>query len=339
MMGLVIGALAAFFTASMKIGMRYADQPVLKRFTIAGLITGICALMVPEVLGLGYDSLNAALAGELALPLLIALILTKLLTTSFSISLGLPVGLIGPNLLIGACVGSAMGTLGAVFYPAAADHHSFYVLLGMGAMMGAVLNAPLAALMALMELSNTTTIIFPGMLAITIATLTTSEIFKQRSAHQTALNMMDQTLPTDPVSLALQRTGVASIMHTEVSKITAELSADAAKRLDTSKSNYFVIDGDTLRLAHRRDLIQAVNTALEEMDHETALKFIDINTLDIQTQPLTELYIQATLWEALSTMNKHEVNAVYISSKDRLQRHGIVTRKAVEAYYRTAINT
>lgn len=328
MMGLIIGSLAALFIVIIKWGMRYTDRPVLSRFALAGLLTGVCALMVPEVLGLGYDSLNAALAGEIALPLLLALIMTKLITTSFSISLGLPVGLIGPNLLIGACVGSAMGTLGAIFYPAAADHHSFYVLLGMGSMMGAVLNAPLAALMALMELSNTTAIIFPGMLAITIATLTTSEIFKQRSAHQTILNMMKHTLPTDPMSLALQRASVASIMHPEVTTISTQLQPEEAKQLIHSHYNYFVIDDDTLLLAHRCHLHPALNKALEA----PTINSINLNELNIDTQPLVKLYIQATLWEALSTMNQHQVDAVYIVGNNK-QQQGIVTRKSLETHY------
>ena len=330
MMGLVIGSLAALFIVVMKQGMRYADKPILNRFALAGLITGICGLLVPEVLGLGYDSLNAALAGQLALPLLLALIAAKLLTTSLSVSLGLPVGLIGPNLLIGACVGSAMGTLGAIFYPPAADHHSFYVLLGMGAMMGAVLNAPLAALMALMELSNTTSIIFPGMLAITIATLTTSEIFKQHSAHQTVLNMTKQALPTDPLSLALQRTGVSSVMHREVITIPEYLYATEAKRLLASTLSYFVIRTDELHLIHRNDLSPVLEQALTDNPDRA----INLLKLGLPLQPLEELYIQATLWEAMDAMDKTGVDAVYIKAGNPKDSHGIITRKLIDNHFR-----
>ena len=42
----------------------------------------------------------------------------------------------------------------------------------MGAMMGATLNAPLAAPMAIMELTQNSEIILPAMLCIVIATIT-----------------------------------------------------------------------------------------------------------------------------------------------------------------------
>ena len=94
--------------------------------------------------------------------------------------------------------------------------------------MGAVLNAPLAALMTLLELSNNTAMIFPGMLAITVATLTNSEIFKQRSAYQTTFFQLKQLLPTDPVSLALQRTGVASLMQRNIATSMNQVSEEEA---------------------------------------------------------------------------------------------------------------
>ena len=127
--------------------------------------------LAPEVMGIGYDSLNAALNSELTLTMMLALIAAKIIATAVSTGMGMPIGLIGPNILIGACIGSVMGGLGAYFYPELASQRSFYVLLGMGAMMGAVLNAPLAALMALLELSNNTAIIFSRMLAITVANI------------------------------------------------------------------------------------------------------------------------------------------------------------------------
>ena len=185
LLGFVVGCCAALFMTVLKTALRYADKPVLPRLALAGFITGCCALVAPQVMGIGYDSLNAALANELSITLLLTLIFAKIIATAASNGLGMPIGIIGPNLLIGACIGSAMGDLGAELFPELASNHSFYVLLGMGAMMGAVLNAPLAALMALLEFSSNTAMIFPGMLVITIATLTNSELFNQRSAHQT----------------------------------------------------------------------------------------------------------------------------------------------------------
>ncbi len=340
LLGLIIGGCAALFMGILKATLRYSNQPILLRLTLAGVITGSCALLVPEVLGIGYDSLRAALANELSLTLLLALIAAKIIATATSTGLGMPVGLIGPNLLIGACIGSAMGTLGSYLYPDLASNNSFYVLLGMGAMMAAVLNAPLAALMALLELSNNTAVIFPGMLAITIASLTNSEICKQRSAHQTVLQHLKQLLPTDPVSLTLQRTSVASVMQRSIITTPQTLSAADARHLLAEKEHWYIVDTQTnkqtnkqLLLIRQRDLTSQLEAALIDADDTD----IDLLSIANHTQPLAELHIQATLHEALTIMDKYNVDALYVSGyiSGPYPDKGIVIRNDIENYYRT----
>ena len=132
----------------------FSDYRVLLRFTLAGLITGSLALLLPEVLGMGYDSVNRALLGELAPTILFTIIAGKLIATACSVGLGLPVGLIGPNLLIGACSGRLLGYWGGSLFPELSSDTSLYVVIGMGAAMAAVLNAPLAAILAVVELTQ-----------------------------------------------------------------------------------------------------------------------------------------------------------------------------------------
>lgn len=337
-LGLVIGSCAALFMKILSISLRHADKPVLQRFTIAGLVTGCCALLVPEIMGIGYDSLNAALNSELTLTVMLALIAAKIIATAVSTGMGMPIGLIGPNILIGACIGSALGGLGAYLYPELASQRSFYVLLGMGAMMGAVLNAPLAALMTLLELSNNTAMIFPGMLAITVATLTNSEIFKQRSAYQTTFFQLKQLLPTDPISLALQRTGVASLMQRNIATSMDQIPEEEARQLLAKPCRWYVIgsNDDTLQLSHGDDLREHIKNTLKR-DHQG---LIDLTGL--HTEPVAELNIQATLREALTLMNQHEVDALYVSGyytggKSPLSGidSGIITRNDIEKHNNT----
>lgn len=333
LLGLVVGCCAALFMIILKTALRYIDKPIFSRMALAGLITGACALLAPEIMGIGYDSLNAALANELSLTLLLVLIIAKIIATAASNGLGMPIGLIGPNLLIGACIGSAMGGLGAELFPDLASNHSFYVLLGMGAMMGAVLNAPLAALMALLEFSNDTSMIFPGMLAITIATLTNSELFNQRSAHQTVFQHIKLLLPTDPMSLALQRTSVASIMHRSLCTTPQQVTANEAKLLIENDVRWYAVMDEAnkpINLVAGLDMIVHIE------------KHIDSNTIylldnSLTIQPIAELNIQATLKEALTKMDDHKVNALFVSGNisGNYSDNGIVTREDIEQYYKT----
>lgn len=337
LLGLIAGSAAALFQMTLKLGLRFSEHSILLRCIAAGFVTGCVALLVPEVMGIGYDSLNAALAEQLPLALLFTLIAAKIFTTALSTGLGLPIGLIGPNLLIGACIGSAMGTIGQMFFPELASNHSFYVLLGMSAVMGAVLSAPLAALMALIELGNNTAMIFPGMLAITIATLTNSEVFKQRSAHRTVLSHLKLLIPTDPVSLALQRTSVASLLKREVQLSDILIKRETAQQYLEKDCHWYVLlnreNGEKSLIWHR-DLNEPLAVALEA----TEVTDIDLLQLTEKRQPMVELPVQATLCEALAEMDKHNVDVAYISGdfSGPFSDQGIITRSDIEKHYRTA---
>jgi CIC family chloride channel protein len=335
LLGVVTGCCAALFIYILKTSLKLTDTPVLQRLTLAGLITGCCALFVPEIMGIGYDTLNLALAGKLSLTLMIAIIFTKTAATAAGVGLGLPMGLIGPSLLIGGLIGSAMGDIGAEMFPELSSSHSFYVLVGMGAMMGAVLNAPLAALMALLEFSHNTSLIFPGMLAITIACLTNSEIFKQRSAHQTTLQSLQQQLLNDPVSLTLQRTSVASIMERDIVKTRDVISFKEAERLIATKAKWVVINSanNQQHLANSNKLTEALENIIED-------KPDNISLLDLYpSQIISSLHIQATLREALTRMDEREVDALFISGyiSSPSPDSGIITRGDIVTHYTTPL--
>lgn len=188
LVGLAIGVLASAFTALLElVAARAARLPFWAGCSLAGLLVGACALLVPQVMGIGYDTVNAALVGSLALGTLAAVALFKLLATTLGVGLGLPGGLIGPMLVIGAAAGGALGVVGAWLVPSHASSAGFYALLGMGAMMGGTLHAPLAALTAMLELTGNPNILWPGMLAVIAAYFTSRELFRRRPVFEALL--------------------------------------------------------------------------------------------------------------------------------------------------------
>lgn len=181
LVGAAIGVLASAFSASLAFfAARAARLPVWLGASLGGLAVGACALLAPEVMGIGYDTVNAALLGSLALGTLAAVAALKLIATTAGVGLGLPGGLIGPLLVIGAAAGGALGMVGASLVPQHASSSGFYALMGMGAMMAGALHAPLAALTAMLELTGNPNIIWPGMLAAITAFGVSRQVFKRR---------------------------------------------------------------------------------------------------------------------------------------------------------------
>lgn len=189
-LGCVTGLLAVgFIGLTGAVAARTGHWRCVLSFPLAGLITGILALWTPQIMGTSYDTLALLLNGHGDLLFVMAMLLTKLLATGCSIGLRVPGGLIGPTLFIGGAAGSAVGLAVAEFATVDTASPGFYATIGMVAMMGATLRAPLAALTALLELTANPNIILPGMVAVACAELITRLARGQKSVFDVLLDV------------------------------------------------------------------------------------------------------------------------------------------------------
>jgi H+/Cl- antiporter ClcA len=178
LLGLATGTLAiGFIKLCEATTVRTRTWPNKLTFSLAGLVTGILAIWTPQIMGTSYHTLDQLLdttptSNPLGLELVLLLVVTKLLATGTAVGLRVPGGLIGPTFLIGGAAGSALGLLFASIDSIDAARPAFYATVGMVAMMGATLRAPLAALTALLELTGNPNIILPGMIAVATAQFT-----------------------------------------------------------------------------------------------------------------------------------------------------------------------
>ena len=195
--GLAVGAVAGCFIVFVKLSAGFQTWPFWVRATVAGVITGAAALATPAVLGVGYDTVNEALLGNLGWVALLVILIAKTIASAACVGVGLPVGVVGPVLVIGAVLGGLLGAIGQGLFFDQAAQPALYVMLGMAAMMAAVLQAPLAALTAVLELTANPAVILPAMLIIVVAMLTVSQVFKQRSVLLTTLLQAGVNYPPD----------------------------------------------------------------------------------------------------------------------------------------------
>jgi len=202
LLGLATGMLAAAFVSATgrfaHMGRRW--RPIWA-FSCAGLATGLIGQDYPQVLGVSYDTLNAILANELGAGLLGGLILGKLLATALSIGLRVPGGLIGPSLVLGGATGGLLGVVAPHWVSFATAPERFYAVVGMASMMAAVLKAPLAALLALLELTGNPEIIVPGMTALVTADLVARQWLGQESVFEHLIRLGGRGDP-EPASRA-----------------------------------------------------------------------------------------------------------------------------------------
>ena len=330
--GVVIGAVAAGFIRLTQLFARLQARPFWLRTLLAAAVTGVAALAAPEVMGVGYDTVNAAMAGELVLMTLLLVVVLKSVASAAAVGLGMPVGIIGPTFVVGAALGGAMGMLGAEFKPDQAASTGFYVMLGMAAMMAAVLQAPLAALMAVLELTANPNIILPAMLIIVVATLITRVPFGQKSVFLSTLDTLGLDYPPNPLRLHLQRAGVASIMNRNFSRLPAQCEAGQARQALQAQPRWIVVETEPGRV---RCVLNAADLRahLAEIDDDSAaVALLKIPGLRRDT---ADIDYRATVEEAQTSLRSRNVEALCVrrtSAPMIASVRGVITQEDIDNY-------
>jgi CIC family chloride channel protein len=339
-MGIVIGTLAAIFIAALKwLSVKVKNIPLGLKLPLAGLAVGLCASFTPEIMGIGYDTVNNALSGEIAIKILLLVLVFKFIATVISIGMGVPAGLIGPTLFIGAITGCLFGLLFALL-PWNISQPGLYAMLGMGAMMGATLQAPLAALVALLELTANQNIIFPGMLAIVSANLTTKELFGHDSVYISQMRGIGLDYRDDPVAQSLRRLAVTSVMNSSFALVQPQLTRQQADAVMAEHPSWLIIKcAEEKLLMPGTDLARYLEeTSAEKLKQDESPELeIDLRELPSKRKQLAAVSSQATLQQALKILDEADAEALYVikplgRSADKI--FGIVTRQIVEEAYR-----
>ncbi len=334
LVGLVLGTMASLFISSVRhLDERARDFPLWLRTTAAGLITGLCALAAPQIMGVGYDTVELTLIGALSLSTLVLIVVLKLVATTACIGLGVPGGLIGPTVVMGALGGAALGVIGHDLVPQFSASSGFYALLGMGAMMGATLQAPLAALMAILELTANPNSILPGMVVIVAATLTSRVVFGHESIYLAVLRSRGLEYRHDPVAVALSRTGVGAVMSRRFTMAPRRASLASIKRIFEGAPEWIVLaDEDRLLATVNEVQLDGVIAGLDADDaHES------IELMAEHGQSCVVVRTDATLREALDIMDRNDADVAVVtgsSKRDSGSVHGILTRAHIEAAVR-----
>ncbi len=173
-LGLACGLVAvAFITAMNAFDEAIARVPIPRPLKPAagGLILGAAVLLLPNLYGVGYATMDGALSGTLPWKLLAVLVPAKIIATSLTLSSGGSGGVFLPSLYLGAIAGGLYGTLIHHLLPGITAGSGAYALVGMGGVLAAATHSPLTALILLFEVSSDYKIILPVMLVSALATL------------------------------------------------------------------------------------------------------------------------------------------------------------------------
>ena len=147
---------------------------------IGGLVLGMMALRLPQVLGGGYGWIQEAIDGRLALGLLLVLIFAKMLALSFTVSSGRSGGIFAPSLFVGSM-------LGGVFAAIAHVPPAGLVIVGMAAVFAGAARVPIVTLLMVVEMTGGYQLLVPAGLAVMLSfviQINLSSFFKYSSLYE-----------------------------------------------------------------------------------------------------------------------------------------------------------
>jgi H+/Cl- antiporter ClcA len=223
-LGLASGALSGLLTT-----LVYACEDAFSRLrlhwmwwpALGGLAVGLGGLVCPQALGVGYDQIQALLGGGRDVGATLRLVAVKATIWAVSLGSGTSGGVLAPLLMMGSALGllasHALPDLGPAFWP----------LVGMGAILGGTMRAPLTALVFAVELTGRSSMALPLLVAcvtahaFTVLTLKRSiltEKVARRGFH------VSREYAIDPLEILFAR----DVMQLDVVALPADASLEGA---------------------------------------------------------------------------------------------------------------
>ncbi len=146
---------------------------------LGGIQIGLIALIFPHIMGVGYDTINDALYGNMFWYLALALVFIKILATSITLGSGGSGGIFAPSLFMGAMLGFFFGHAVHTIFPEVTATPGAYALVAMGGLVAGTTRAPITAIIIVFELTNDYSIILPLMVTCIISTILSAKLSRE----------------------------------------------------------------------------------------------------------------------------------------------------------------
>ena len=157
---------------------RHTPVPQPVKPMLAGLVLGLVATQVPDVLGIGADTLDYALTPGGFTPQELAIILVaKLLMTALCIGFGFAGGVFSPALLLGVLYGALAGFGVDWLLPNEHSAIANYAIAGMAAFTSPVIGAPLATIIIVFELTRSYELATVVMVSVVFSNVVSYHLF------------------------------------------------------------------------------------------------------------------------------------------------------------------
>ncbi len=298
--------------------------PAKYRPALAGLMVGMVSLQLPDVLGVGKETLRfATIEGAFESWELILLVFAKMGLTAVCIGLGFAGGVFSPSLLIGILFGAFSWTL-LELIGVPNSGVVVYAICGMMALTSPIIGAPLTTILIVFELTHNYDLTISAMVAVVFANLLAFRLLGR--------SMFDVVLARAGVDLSLGRDR-ALLEHTKIVNLpindfvrvdlndTTQLVME--KLQHSGRSEAVVVDSKGIY----QGIIRIVDLPRQDSNSISDILHVDAPVFDEDT----------TLWQGMSALEGFVGEAVPVVSGTDATLIGVIAEsELITAYQKIA---
>ena len=220
--GLLAGGLSSLLTLSVyAMEDSFLKLPIHWKWwpAIGGLAIGLGGMIFPQALGVGYDTIQSLLQGDVPRATIVGVLLVKSSIWAIALGSGTSGGVLAPLLMMGA----ALGGVEAGYFPN--EGAGFWPLVSMGAILGGTMRAPFTAILFAVELTHDINVLLPLLVAAMLAHATTVLLLKRSILTEKVARRgfhITREYATDPLEILFVR----EVMRTRLAALPAEATRE-----------------------------------------------------------------------------------------------------------------
>jgi H+/Cl- antiporter ClcA len=248
----------------------YAGEDLFERLpihwmwwpVIGGVFVGLGGMIQPRALGVGYDVIADLINGHMTLHAVAMLLWVKAVIWIIALASGTSGGVLAPLLILGG----ALGWIEGLWLPGGT---ALWAIVGMAAMMGGTMRAPLTGTLFAIELTGNVHLLVPLLVATTAAYAVTVLLLK-RSILTEKISRRGQHITREYSIDPLQLARVADVMVKEVDTLPAAMPIEDALAFFTGETkrhrSYPVIDSQhhVVGMVDRSDVLRWMSEGIPE---------------------------------------------------------------------------
>lgn len=251
----------------------------------AATICGLVGIWIPEILGLGIGTINAMLSGMYQLPALAMLLCVKIAMTALCVGFGLFGGVFSPALFVGVAAGGIVAQIATL--AGAPDLSIAVSIAAMAAVAATVIGAPVAAVLIVLELTQSYAYAVAALMAVMASMLLTHRLFghsffdrqlldrginlaEGREAIALSQHTLEQHISDDYVWLSESSSGKDALVQMQVKQQTEAYVISASQRLTGKLSIHQAIEAgnhEVFEFADADPILLNVDDSLHEAMH------------------------------------------------------------------------